>query len=103
MYRKQNLWDELDMNKSGKDGEEIYASPKVVEVSELMNTYIEELGYKPIKYIYDINKIAKPGIYTKTSDCKAETAETLRDMVAGVVEVIPCRKLLEPSCRTRMR
>lgn len=87
MYRKQILWDDLDMNKSGKDGEDIYASPKVVEVSDKMNSYIVELGYKPVKFIYDIDSIAKPGIYTKTSDSKADTAETLRDMVSGVVEV----------------
>jgi hypothetical protein len=31
MYRKQILWDDLDIG--GKEGEEIYASPKVVEVS----------------------------------------------------------------------
>ena len=35
------------MNKSGKDGEDIYASPKVVEVSDKMNEYVVELGYKP--------------------------------------------------------
>ena len=75
------------MNKSGKDGEDIYASPKVVEVSDKMNEYVVELGYKPQKFIYDINSISMPGIYTKTSDSKADTAETLKDMVSGVVEV----------------
>jgi hypothetical protein len=39
MYRKQILWDDLDMNKGGKDGEDIFASPKVVEVSEKMISY----------------------------------------------------------------
>lgn len=32
MYRKQILWDDLDMSSK----EEMYASPKVVEVSEKM-------------------------------------------------------------------
>lgn len=87
MYRKQILWDDLDMNKGGKDGEDIFASPKVVEVSEKMISYTQELGYKPTKYIFEPITQSRPGLYTKHDDCKAETAETLKDMLQGCNEL----------------
>lgn len=87
MYRKQILWDDLDMNKGGKDGEDIYASLKVVEVSEKMNQYAQELGYKPIRFIYEPVTDLKLGLYTKGQDCKPETAETLKDMIAGTIDL----------------
>jgi hypothetical protein len=37
MYRKQILWEDLDIG--GKEGDAIYASPKVVEISDKMNFY----------------------------------------------------------------
>ena len=35
MYRKQILWEDLDIG--NKDNEAVYASPKVVEIHERMN------------------------------------------------------------------
>lgn len=87
MYRKKILWDDLDFNKAGKEGEDIYASPKVVEVSDKMNGYMSELGYKPTKFIYEPITDSSPGLYTKPNDWKPETAETQKDMLAGVVEM----------------
>ena len=92
MYRKQIMWKDLDMNKSGKDGEDIYASPKVVEVNELMNNYLENLGYTPKELIFDIERVSKPGIYTKAFVNKPETADTLKDMIKGTIEL---EKLIE--------
>jgi hypothetical protein len=37
MYRKQILWDDLDIG--GKEGEAVYASPKVVEIHDKMTAY----------------------------------------------------------------
>ena len=87
MYRKKILWDDLDLCTSGKEGEDVYASPKVVEVSEKMNDYVAEMGYKPTKMIFEPISDSKPGLYTKPSDCKPETAETFKDMISGVVEM----------------
>ena len=75
------------MNKGGKDGEDIFASPKVVEVSDRMIAYQQELGYKPTKFIFEPITQSRPGLYTKHSDCKPETAETLKDMLAGCIEL----------------
>lgn len=37
MYRKQILWEDLDIG--SKEGESTYASPKVVEIHEKMSEY----------------------------------------------------------------
>jgi hypothetical protein len=37
MYRKMMLFDDLSVNNDGKDGEDIYESPKVVEVYAKIN------------------------------------------------------------------
>lgn len=87
MYRKSVLWDALDLNKSGKEGEDIYASPKVVEVSEKMNSYKADLGRVPTKFIYEPITDSQLGLYTKPNDWKPETAETHKDMLSGVVEM----------------
>lgn len=67
MYRKIMLFDDLSVNNDGKDGEEIYASPKVVHIHNLINKYVEELNYKPPKLIYEpitVLSSFKSGIYT---------------------------------------
>ena len=68
------------MNKSTRDGDDIYATPKVVEVKEKMNNYELDFGYKPMKLIFDMSTMLKPGLYTK-AECKPECAETLKDMI----------------------
>jgi len=80
MYRKIILFDDLSVNNDGKDGEEIYASPKVVEIHAKINNYVEELRYKPPKLIYEPVTSQKPGIYTQYEN-RAHTAESLRDMI----------------------
>ena len=37
MYRKCILFDDLAVNNDGKEGEDIYASPKVVEIYDKIN------------------------------------------------------------------
>lgn len=86
LYIKQIMWEDLDMTKNVKEGEEIYATPKVVEVKEKMNNYELDLGYKPMKMIFDLPTITKPGLYTK-SECKPDCAETLKDMIQGNCEI----------------
>jgi hypothetical protein len=41
MYRKIMLFDDLSVNNDGKEGEEIYASPKVVEINNKIAEYVE--------------------------------------------------------------
>lgn len=87
MYRKQILWDDLDIG--GKEGEAVYASPKVVEIHEKMTAYQQEWGYKPTKMVYEPITENKPGLYTraKADDFKPETSETLKDMVGSCIEM----------------
>ncbi len=87
MYRKMMLFDDLSVNNDGKDGEDIYESPKVVEVYAKINQYVSELGYKPPKLIYEPITVQKLGIYTSKQDLKQDTAETLKDMVNQIVEM----------------
>jgi hypothetical protein len=44
------LWKDLDIG--GKEGEAIYAQPKVVEVHEKMQWYKAEYGYIPNRLLY---------------------------------------------------
>lgn len=85
MYRKQILWDDLDIG--GKEGEAVYASPKVVEIHDKMTAYQQEWGYKPTKMVYEPINENKTGIYTKPNDFKPETSETLKDMVNSCIEM----------------
>jgi len=85
MYRKQILWDDLDIG--GKEGEAVYAPPKVVEIHDKMTAYQQEWGYKPTKMVYEPITDTKQGLYTKPNDFKAETAETLKDMVSSCIEM----------------
>ena len=85
LYRKQILWEELDIG--GKEGEAIYASPKVVEIHEKMQTYQQDWGYKPTKLVYESIDSAKPGLYTQQSNWNAETCETLKDCVQSIIEM----------------
>ena len=52
MYRKVILFEDLSVNNDGNNGEETYASPKVVNIHQILNRYVEELGYKPPRLIY---------------------------------------------------
>ncbi len=74
------------MDIGGKEGESSYVSPKVVEIHEKMSQYAQEWGYKPTKMVYVPVTESKLGIYTK-QEFKPETAESLKDMVLGVVEM----------------
>ena len=68
MYRKVILFEDLSVNNDGNNGEETYASPKVVHVHKIMDKYMEELGYKPARLIYQpvtVANIIKNGIYTQ--------------------------------------
>lgn len=87
MYRKQILWDDLDIG--GKEGEAVYTSPKVVEIHEKMTTYQQEWGYKPTKMVYEPITENKPGLYTraKADNFKPETSETLKDMIGSCIEM----------------
>jgi hypothetical protein len=88
MYRKCILFDDLAVNNDGKEGEDIYASPKVVEIYDKINSYVAEYGYKPTRYIYEPVVTSKPGIYTALgNDAKPETAITMQDMIGSVLEM----------------
>ena len=78
----------LYISNPDKEGEAIYASPKVVEIHDKMSRYQQDWGYKPTKMPYEPVDQLKPGLYTGSSDSwKAETAETLRDCISGVLEM----------------
>ena len=92
MYRKIMLFEDLSVNTDGKDGEEIYASPKVVNIHALINKYQEQLSYKPPRMIYTpitVERLYKEknGIYTQNENSRPNTAESLRDMIAQVTEM----------------
>jgi len=53
MYRKIMLFEDLSVNNDGKEGEDIYASPKVVNIHDKINNYVADLGYKPPRLIYE--------------------------------------------------
>jgi len=53
MYRKEILFEDLSVSHDVKEGEEIYASPKIVEINKKINSYQEEFGYKPVRLIYE--------------------------------------------------
>jgi hypothetical protein len=82
LYRKILLFDDLAVNNDVK-GEEVYASPKVVEIYELINRYVEEFRYKPPKLIYEpVTLSAKnSGLYTQVHDFHASTQELMKDML----------------------
>lgn len=87
IYRKIILFDDLSVNNDGKEGEDIYASPKVVEINDRINRYVEEFRYKPPRLIYEPIENSKPGIYTQAHDNGVHTAETLKDMIAQIIEM----------------
>lgn len=88
MYRKILLFDDLAVNNDVK-GEEVYASPKVVEIYELINRYVEEFRYKPPKLIYEpVTMSAKnSGLYTQVHDFHANTQELMKDMLTQILEM----------------
>ena len=90
MYRKVILFEDLSVNNDGNNGEETYASPKVVHVHKIMDKYMEELGYKPARLIYQpvtVANIIKNGIYTQNESNQTDTAESLKDMIQQVIEM----------------
>ena len=87
MYRKTILFEDLSVNNDGKEGEEIYVSPKVVEIYDRINKYQVELGFKPPKLIYEPVSVGRSGLYTNKSDFRAETIETMKDMFREIVEM----------------
>lgn len=88
MYRKIILFDDLSVNNDGKEGEDIYASPKVVEINDKINSYVEEFRYKPPKLIYEpVIVSGKAGIYTQAHDNAAHTADTMKDMINQILEM----------------
>lgn len=86
MYRKIMLFDDLSIN-DGKEGEETYASPKVVEINNKIAEYVESFRYKPPRLIYEPITVSQPGLYTQANDFRYDTQETLRDMIAEILEM----------------
>ena len=88
LYRKVVLWKDLDIG--GKDGESIFAEPKVVEVHDKMNWYQQEYNCTPTRLLYEPIDGTRPGLYTDYSDSsifKLDTCDTLHDSVLGVLEM----------------
>ena len=81
------LFDDLSVNNDGKEGEEIYASPKVVEINNKIAEYVEQYRFKPPRLIYEPITASKPGLYTQANDFRYDTQETMRDMVAEILEM----------------
>ena len=73
MYRKIMLFDDLSVNNDGKEGEEIYASPKVVEINNKIAEYVEQYRFKPPRLIYEPITASKPGLYTQANDFRYDT------------------------------
>jgi hypothetical protein len=87
MYRKIMLFDDLSVNNDGKEGEEIYASPKVVEINNQILEYVERFRYKPPKLIYEPVTVSNAGIYTQAHDFRQDTCETMKDMIGEILEM----------------
>jgi hypothetical protein len=91
MYRKIMLFDDLSVNNDGKEGEEIYASPKVVEINNQILDYVERFRYKPPRLIYEPVTVSKSGVYTQPAQAAQEyrqdTCETMKDMIGEILEM----------------
>lgn len=81
IYRKLILFEDLGVNHSTDGDEEVYAAPVVVKVHDKMHAYVNEMGYKPPRLIYDPVTSAQAGVYNSAGTFRAETSETLKEMI----------------------
>lgn len=81
IYRKLILFEDLGVNHGNASDEEVYASPVVVKVHDKINNYVNDFGYKPPRQIYEPVTAGQPGIYNSAGTFRAETAETLKEMI----------------------
>ncbi len=81
------LFEDLSVNNDVKEGEDIYQTPKVVEINNKIAQYVEMYRYKPSRLIYEPPTVSKPGIYTQANDFRYDTLETLKEMVSEMLEM----------------
>lgn len=87
IYRKLILFEDLGVNHNSSADEEVYAAPVVVKVHDKINKYVDDYGYKPPRQIYEPVTSGQPGIYNSAGTFRAETAETLKEMIGQVIEM----------------
>ncbi len=87
LYRKSIIWADLNITSGGKEGEDIYAHQKVVEIFAKISDFKQNLHYLPGKLPYDPITVATPGIYTSTGAGELETSLAMQAMILNVIEM----------------
>jgi hypothetical protein len=60
------LFEDLGITIGDNKDEEVYASTVVVGINNKINTYMNELGYKPPRMIYEPVTGQQPGLYNSS-------------------------------------